>query len=349
MTLFVREHNHRRRVPFVASPPDSGAEAERLRRAFVEVAKHAEAGDGSGVRWGHLGRGGVAGDSQARAHAGCSGQEPGGAVKAFLSFMSRLWRHVVTDCPASLDVCANRAGNHVAPKASGRHASAGGRARESDAAVARPRGRGLGGRRIRPRRQARLRLAGVLALDLPSHPRRRAGCGAHADSIRRRGAASTTTNEKRKESAMNISIKTDNLRGEIAPLYCRYQGQTDCQGAYVQMNEDGIVSADYNAEIGWAVTFDVFHNRTLSWGVASRVRGDALADLLESDEMRALFERVHTGHDVEWDGNNNVGHLDDDARAASDEIEAELTTLGEDEASMGAVSGCRPMVGALGL
>ncbi len=42
MTLFVREHNHRRRVPFVASPPDSGAEAERLRRAFVEVAKHAE-------------------------------------------------------------------------------------------------------------------------------------------------------------------------------------------------------------------------------------------------------------------------------------------------------------------
>ncbi len=136
---------------------------------------------------------------------------------------------------------------------------------------------------------------------------------------------------------MNISIKTDNLRGEIAPLYCRYQGQTDCQGAYVQMNEDGIVSADYNAEIGWAVTFDVFHNRTLSWGVASRVRGDALADLLESDEMRALFERVHTGHDVEWDGNNNVGHLDYDARAASDEIEAELTTLGEDEASMGAV------------
>jgi hypothetical protein len=136
---------------------------------------------------------------------------------------------------------------------------------------------------------------------------------------------------------MTITIKTDNLRGEIAPLYCRYQGQTDCQGSYVEMNEDGVISADYNAEIGGAVTFDFFHSRTLSWGVAACVRGDALADLLESAEMRALFERVHAGHSVEWDGNNNVGHLDDDARAASDELEAELTALGEDEGAMGAV------------
>ncbi len=42
MTLLRREHHERHRVPFVASPPDSAAEAERLRRAFVEVAKHAE-------------------------------------------------------------------------------------------------------------------------------------------------------------------------------------------------------------------------------------------------------------------------------------------------------------------
>ena len=133
------------------------------------------------------------------------------------------------------------------------------------------------------------------------------------------------------------TLKIANLRGEIAPLYCRYQGQTSAQGAWVQMDEDGTITASYNAEIGGSVTFDVFHNRTLTWGVAARVRGDALADLLESAEMRALFERVYDGHSVEWDGNNNVGRLDADAREASDEIEAALTAIGEDDDAMGAV------------
>jgi hypothetical protein len=136
---------------------------------------------------------------------------------------------------------------------------------------------------------------------------------------------------------MTTTLKIDNLRDEIAPLYCRYSGQTNAQPAYVEMDDDGIIAADYSGEIGGGVSFDVFHSRTLRWGVAERVRGDALADLLESDEMRVLFERVYNGHSIEWDGNNNVGHLDDDARAASDEIEVALTALGEDESAMGVV------------
>lgn len=138
---------------------------------------------------------------------------------------------------------------------------------------------------------------------------------------------------------MTITINTDNLRGEIAPLYHRYQGQTNAQPAYVELDEDGVVRADYNPEIGppHAIPFSVFHRRDLRWGVANAIRGDALAYYLESAEALALLERIHAGHDVEWDGNNNVGKLDDDAAQAEIDFEAALQALGESEDNMGAV------------
>jgi hypothetical protein len=103
------------------------------------------------------------------------------------------------------------------------------------------------------------------------------------------------------------------------------------------MDRNGIITAGYNAEIGRSVTFDVFHGRTLSWEVAAGIRGDALADLLESEKMLLLFKTVRAGHTLKWNGNNTVGRLTDDARAASDEIETALTALDEDESAMVAV------------
>lgn len=120
----------------------------------------------------------------------------------------------------------------------------------------------------------------------------------------------------------HITINTENLRGEIAPLYCRCQGQTNAQPAYVELGEDGYVSADYSGEIGNGVPFTVWHRRTLRWAVPSQSSGNALADLIESADIVALLERVSAGHTVEWDGSNFVGSLDDDARAASDELES---------------------------
>jgi hypothetical protein len=117
----------------------------------------------------------------------------------------------------------------------------------------------------------------------------------------------------------NVNVNTDNLRGEIAPLYHRYQSQTEAQGAYVQLTEDGAVSADWDGEIN-STPADVWHNRTLRWSVPADIRGDELADLLESADVIALFNRVYNGHNVEWDGSNYVGRLDDDADDASDEL-----------------------------
>ncbi|MEW6647203.1 MAG: hypothetical protein AB1450_08400 [Pseudomonadota bacterium] len=127
----------------------------------------------------------------------------------------------------------------------------------------------------------------------------------------------------------NVSINTSNLREKIAPLYHRYQSQSEAQDAYVEMTENGTVSADWDGEIS-GTPADVWHNRTLRWSVPSTVRGDELADLLERADVIALLERVYLGHTVEWDGNNHVGHLDDDADEASGELarifERELNT-----------------------
>jgi hypothetical protein len=136
---------------------------------------------------------------------------------------------------------------------------------------------------------------------------------------------------------MTITIETDNLRGVIAPLYNRYPGQTTAQGAYVEMTLDGAVSADSNAEIGGGMSFDVFHGRTRRWPVAKHIRGDALADYLESDDARALLQRIYDGHDTTWDGNNNVGTMTEDAHDAESTLERELEALGEDESSSAAV------------
>jgi hypothetical protein len=119
---------------------------------------------------------------------------------------------------------------------------------------------------------------------------------------------------------MVTNILIDNLSG-IAPLFHRYPGQTSPQPAYIEMTEDGEVSADYSGEIGNAVPMYVWHGRTLRWSVPSDVRGEALAEFLADPETLALLERVHAGHVVDWDGNNHVGSLSDDARDASEGLD----------------------------
>ena len=136
---------------------------------------------------------------------------------------------------------------------------------------------------------------------------------------------------------MTTTIKTNNLRGVLAPLYHRYPRQTNAQPAFVEMDEDGIVTADSDGEIGGAIPFSVYHRRTIRWGVCNTIRGDVLADWLESDEARAMFQRVHDGQSIEWDGNNNVGRFDDDATEAKQEISDALDELGHEPGNTDAV------------
>ena len=131
---------------------------------------------------------------------------------------------------------------------------------------------------------------------------------------------------------MTITFKIDNLRDVLAPVYNRYPGQTNAQPAYVEMCEDGTITADSDGNIGGGMSFDVYHGRTIRWGINNSLRGDTLADTLE--QRLDLFQRVHDGQSIEWNGNNYVGRLDDDAQEAHDEIAAELDALSSDESSL---------------
>ena len=100
-------------------------------------------------------------------------------------------------------------------------------------------------------------------------------------------------------------------------LFCKYQGQHDWQPAYIEIDGDKL-SAGYNAEIGGAVSFDVWHRRILRYRITA-MRASEANQLLE--RIAPLAERIAAGHSIEWDGNNNVGRLDEDASEAEEELE----------------------------
>lgn len=108
-------------------------------------------------------------------------------------------------------------------------------------------------------------------------------------------------------------------------LYRRYSGQTDPQDCYIELDlREGTLLADYNAEIGNAVPFSVFH------GFERRYRIPVLTGSAADGIMRKiapLADRILADWESEWDGNNNVAILGEDALAAEEEI---LAILGLD-------------------
>ena len=113
------------------------------------------------------------------------------------------------------------------------------------------------------------------------------------------------------------------LKNEFAPLYMRYDGQINPQPAYLELTEDGKVSANYQAEIGhYSTTMDVWHGRTLQWDLPPWAKGWAIAEFVEDQEVFALLERIHRGHKIWWNGSNMVGSLvTEDAIEASKELQ----------------------------
>lgn len=51
---------------------------------------------------------------------------------------------------------------------------------------------------------------------------------------------------------------------------------------------------------------------------------DDLREYLESDEATDLLAAIIDGHDVRWNGSNQVGHLTDDAQTALDDLSREI-------------------------
>ena len=112
-----------------------------------------------------------------------------------------------------------------------------------------------------------------------------------------------------------------------APVYAQYDGQCFPQEAYIRLDEDGYVYADYSGEIGNAVPFSVWHNRDTRINIRPTTSGNALRSFMGSEEFRNLVGRYYGGLSIEWDGNNYVGKTTDDANDALAEIERQADDL----------------------
>lgn len=116
------------------------------------------------------------------------------------------------------------------------------------------------------------------------------------------------------------------------PMFRIYPGQSKPQPAYVSIDLKSTspilaLDADYDHEIGGAVTFDVYHGRVLQLSVEPAVDGEALKELLDSDGFLDLVQVVLDDSTVEWDGQNYVGQTGADADEALEEMQQMLDEL----------------------
>jgi len=106
---------------------------------------------------------------------------------------------------------------------------------------------------------------------------------------------------------------------EISELYCHYSSQTSPQPCYVYLDcKNETLGANYNAEIGNAVPFSVWHGHTIRFEIPTLLASIANKLL---DEIHPIAERVISGYTLVWDGNNFVAQFNEDATEAIEEIE----------------------------
>lgn len=109
---------------------------------------------------------------------------------------------------------------------------------------------------------------------------------------------------------------------DLTELYRHYDGQSEPQPAYIELDtQAGTLYADYNAEIGNAIPFSVYHGLDRRYGIPV-LTGEAANRVMQ--EIAPLAERIVAGTEAVWDGSNTVAELSDDALAAEEELEAHL-------------------------
>lgn len=96
----------------------------------------------------------------------------------------------------------------------------------------------------------------------------------------------------------------------------------DPDDVYLLLDQHGNACFDTRSH-NMGTPVDEWNRLTLRWEVPATVRSSAL----DADFIPELLQRVHDGHSIEWDGNNYVGVLDEDAEDASNELERRLEQM----------------------
>ena len=98
-----------------------------------------------------------------------------------------------------------------------------------------------------------------------------------------------------------------------------YPAQNRTQPAFFELTEgDNTIFADWDAEIGGAVPFSVFHGRDRRYYFSPNLKLSAVNRI--GREIIPLLERVRAGMSIVWNGNNHVAKLTEDALCAEREI-----------------------------
>lgn len=127
---------------------------------------------------------------------------------------------------------------------------------------------------------------------------------------------------------LDITLDTSalaSLTGRAPLLDFTHHGES--YNAYLLLDENGKVYTDTRAPWDNGCPIDEWHGCTRTWKIPAAADGDALRDALSDMHILELLQRVRNGHRIEWDGNNYVGVLDDDAEEASEELENYLGDL----------------------
>ena len=111
------------------------------------------------------------------------------------------------------------------------------------------------------------------------------------------------------------------LKIESGRIRKQYPGQTSAQPVVADISADGEVYVHYNPEIGNAVPMDIGHGirRRITLPVTTKAQARAWYQLNKTD-----LEALVAGMGERWDGNNTVGTLTEDARAALDALEYDV-------------------------
>jgi hypothetical protein len=107
-------------------------------------------------------------------------------------------------------------------------------------------------------------------------------------------------------------------RDQKMPLHLHYPGQTEPQPAFVQLWPDGEVEFGFEGNIN-GVSESVFHDRTVRVdGIDPHLSLEGIDKLHK--EIRPLLEEIAAGHSIEWNGQNQVGRLTEEAQDARERL-----------------------------
>jgi hypothetical protein len=95
----------------------------------------------------------------------------------------------------------------------------------------------------------------------------------------------------------------------------QYGSQSRPQDAYLELDlETGKLTADYNGEIGNAVSSHVWHGRVQRINFAPLLKIEKINELM--DDLEDLCQKILDNSSVDWNGSNYVGNLTDEGREA---------------------------------